>query len=135
MKTTVEINYWPILVASLAPMFIGFAWYSLLYNKWVAVNQFTTEFVEQNQRPIGFLVAFISYLVVAFTLKNLYLNTNYVIDKGAIGFILLLALSFTILPDLRNGILGLRPYPAIWLDLLQNLINFLTIALITYFWK
>ena len=73
-----QINWIAILVATVASMGIGAAWYSALAKPWIAANGFSEEqvkAVEANDTPIIYLFAAVSHVVMAIVLTGVIIHS------------------------------------------------------------
>ena len=68
----VPINYWAILVASIAKFFIGFVWFTFLFGKqWAALQKMGPEMMGNKQvMTRGMIIDFVVGLVLAWVLVH-----------------------------------------------------------------
>lgn len=74
--TTVDINYWAVLVAAIASMVIGFLWYGVLFGKiWTRMmgwdpNDTARMEAMKKEANKGYTLQFIGSLVMAYVLAH-----------------------------------------------------------------
>ncbi len=78
----VPVNYFAVLLAAVASMAIGFAWYSpmILGKQWIKEKGMTKEAMEKAKKEMGkwYGLSFVVSLITAFVLAHvMFLSTNY----------------------------------------------------------
>lgn len=73
-----HINPWPIVVATLMPMLIGFIYYhpKVLGGVWMRANGFTPESIGTGPKPIMFLAATVLSLMLAFWCRIQFMDVH-----------------------------------------------------------
>jgi len=80
-----QLNWLAILIAALSTFLIGGLWYSMFRIQWMAVNNFTEEFLKQRKLPFVFGLSFIFSLIMAFNLA-LFIGKEGTSFGGIAGF-------------------------------------------------
>lgn len=88
-----EVNYWAVLVAGLAVMFIGAFWYSPLFfgNTWMKLSGITMADLEKMKKKgmaASYFIAFVGTLVMAYVFDhfNDLADANTVAEGLQTGF-------------------------------------------------
>lgn len=82
-----HLNWLAIFVAAISTFLIGGIWYSLFENQWMAVNNFTKEYLQQRNLPIVFGLSFLFSFIMSFNLA-MFIGAKATISFGMIaGFL------------------------------------------------
>ena len=78
----IEVNYLAVLVAAVASMVIGFAWYSpfILGKPWMKEKGYTAESIKKEQKEMGkwYIVSFVLALITSYVLFHVMtLSMNF----------------------------------------------------------
>lgn len=67
-----DVNYLAVLIGAIAAQPLGALWYAVIFpNQWMAARGYTEADVEDGNKPMPYLVAFLLALVIAYTLARL----------------------------------------------------------------
>jgi len=66
-------NLWLFFVCGLIPLFVGFVWYNerLFGKSWMNINGFTQEYLEKDNMPMIFGLAYLMSVIVSFGLSGI----------------------------------------------------------------
>jgi UDP-N-acetylmuramyl pentapeptide phosphotransferase/UDP-N-acetylglucosamine-1-phosphate transferase len=86
-ETFRQLNWWAILVAAVSTFLIGGIWYSLFEKQWIAINNFTKEYLSKRKLPLVFGLSFLFAFIMSFNLA-MFLGPKADISFGIIaGFL------------------------------------------------
>ena len=93
-----KLNYLAILVATVVAQAIGAGWYGLWTDQWLAYNDFTLEYVEENASTAPYIVSIIASLISFTIMAIIYKRMNIRTFQDALKTSALIALAFAWLP-------------------------------------
>jgi len=119
----IEVNYLAVLLAAVASMAIGFAWYSkaVLGGPWMKLKGFTSESLKAAQKEMGkyYAISFVVSLITAYVLTHVMaLSKNFYDYSGLmtgvssafwmwLGFIMPVQVTATIFGDKKWTLLAI----------------------------
>lgn len=119
----IEVNYLAVLLAAVASMALGFAWYSkaILGGPWMKLKGFTSESLKAAQKDMGkyYAVSFVVALITAYVLTHVMaLSKNFYDYSGLmtgvssafwmwLGFIMPVQVTATIFGDKKWTLLAI----------------------------
>lgn len=132
----VELNYLAILVAAIASMVIGAAWYSMaLFGKpWMAAVGKKEEDLKQGEKT-GYVMAAVGALVMAYILAHFvdYTGSATLFDGAKTGF--WIWLGFVATTKMVNDKFSGRPPTLTLIDGGYNLVSLLVMGAILATWQ
>ncbi len=74
-----NLNYWPVLIATIVSFVFGALWYSSLSRQWMAARDMSSADMEKAKAemgavPVPYIVAFVALLVMAWMLAGVLLH-------------------------------------------------------------
>jgi hypothetical protein len=127
------MNFLGILIAAIAGMGIGFAWYGPLFGKkWIQLSGITPEQMAEAQKKgmrktyiIAFLVTLLMAYVLGIMVSDFASGMGSALRVGVLGWLAL------IVPTGLNSVLwGGRPKQLFWLDASERLVTILVMCAI-----
>lgn len=128
-----EINWFAVLLCGVASMIVGFLWYGLFFQKaWVALIKKTEEELAAMQKGAAkaYMFSFISYLVMAVILANVFIAVKAEGILDAISWAFLLWLGIAAVTRLEGVFYEKRPGKLFLINTFFNLVMMTLFAVI-----
>jgi hypothetical protein len=91
-----RVNYLAVVVAAVAHFLLGAVWFTVLQKPWLnAVGKTMDQLAAQTNATVGYVVAFVSNLVIAWVLARLIIATSRTSLAGGVAMAGLLWFGFT----------------------------------------
>ncbi len=139
MIPSVDVNYWVILVSSIASMLIGMLWYSplLFGNVWMKLMKINPKEIEKSKTKgmgyiylAAFISAFLMNYVLSLTIK--YVGAVTALEGLQIGFLFWLGFVATVM--LGSILWENKPIQLYLINVLHYLFTILIMSLILVSW-
>lgn len=135
-----EINWWAVLVATLAIFMLGGIWYMALFGKkWQALHGYTDEQLKEMQAskppPVFFGVMIVSYFVLSAVMALVFVYVGVDSAIAGIGWGVLLWLGFAATIGMTGQIASHLPLGAYALDVSYQFVYFVMAGAILGAWR
>jgi hypothetical protein len=133
----VSVNYLAVIVAAIAAMVIGYAWYSMSVfgRSWIAEIGKTEDQIKEGYKPISMLWTYLLAALTAYVLAH-FLN---LVGADTITEALTTAwwawLGFVATTMATNAIYEGRSSKLFWINSIYQLVVFLVMSVILFAWK
>ncbi len=132
---TLKINHLAVLVIVVIAQIIPAIWYGLFSDTWMKLNNFTMDFITENQSATPYIASIISSIIIAYTMAYLFTKMN--IQTGVQGLLTgaLIGFAFTHVPNVVTSQFEFRPYALAWINGGVNIIIYTIAGFILGTWK
>jgi hypothetical protein len=134
-----ETNFLAVILAAISAMVVGFVWYGPLFGKlWINLSGFKEEDMQKAQEQgmtKYYAVAFVGALVTAFVLSLIINVTNVSSTIFSVTLALWIWLGFVVTTLLSSVLWEGKPFKLFLLNISQQLVTLVVMAIILSLWK
>lgn len=135
--SSIEINYWAVLVAAIAAMVVGYVWYSLpvFGRMWMGLIGKTEEQIKADYKPTTMLWSYVVAALMAYVLAHFIqmVGADTMARALSTAFWAWLGFIFTVI--LTNAFYEGRSAKLVWINGLYQLVTVLAMAAILFAWQ
>jgi hypothetical protein len=134
-----ETNFLAVILAAISAMVVGFVWYGPLFGKlWISLSNFKEEDMEKAKEQgmaKYYAIAFAGALVTAFVLSLIINVTNVSGTIFSVTLALWIWLGFVVTTLLSSVLWEGKPVKVFLLNISQQLVSLVVMAIILSLWK
>ncbi|HMO40379.1 MAG TPA: DUF1761 domain-containing protein [Saprospiraceae bacterium] len=132
---SLKINHLAVFTIIVIAQIIPALWYGLFTDSWMKLNNFTMDFITENQSSTPYIASVIGSLIITYTMAHLFTKMN--ITTGVQGLLTgaLIGFAFTHVPNIVTSQFEFRPYALSWINGGVNIIIYAIAGFILGAWK
>lgn len=132
---TLKINYLAVLVIVILSQVIPALWYGAFADQWMAYNNLTLDFIEENASTTPYIVAIVNSIFFSLAMAWVFKRMNVKSALDGLKIALIMGFPFALLSTMTTNMFSFRPYELTWIDGGVNLVIFLVAGLILGAWR